>query len=253
MTGTTNVNKKTLPPNVFDLQHDDFYTFVEIHVGVLQAKILQFQLISDATTFIECHDPTEILQYNSEKLIDLKQKTCLITNKGACIILPGIVASFKMLKKCLLKKIEEDNKRNRNNIVNSSAPVAASVTNRAKSIDDHRNHITTIISQWFRTHRDEMNLKQDALLEENKDYHIEFKNVNNSNESAAVICGCGTKATLSRVNNTGYYQVCIYVRCRQCEFQVKFSFLLFFTIFDRLSAADHENLVFLPCEMLFPL
>ncbi|CAF4360164.1 unnamed protein product, partial [Rotaria magnacalcarata] len=69
-----------------------------------------------------------------------------------------------------------------------------------------------IISHWLRTHRDEMNLKQDALLEENKDYHIEFKNVNNSNESAAVICGCGTKATLSRVNNTGYYQISNYYR-----------------------------------------
>ncbi|CAF0838407.1 unnamed protein product [Adineta steineri] len=46
--------------------------------GIVQANILKIQLISDATTFLECNDPTEILQRNGEKLFNLKHKACLI-------------------------------------------------------------------------------------------------------------------------------------------------------------------------------
>ncbi|CAF0919580.1 unnamed protein product [Adineta ricciae] len=211
MTSTVHVNTKSLPPNVFDLQHEDFYDFVEMHVRVLQAKILQFQLISDAATFIECQDPTEILQYNSERLGDLKQKACLTTTSGTCIILPGILASFKILKKCLLKKIEE-NKKNRNNPINSSTPTPTPGASRAKSTDEHRNYISTTINQWLRAHHDELNLKKNVSLEANVDYQVEFTSTNSGNDSVAIICGCGAKATLSRANNTGYFQISNYYR-----------------------------------------
>ena len=102
------VMERTLPVNVFDLQHDGFYRFVERQCGPLQAEVLKFQLISDASIFVECTDPIEIMQYNSEKLHELKMKSCLITTDGSQIVLPGITASFRTLKKCLLKRIEED-------------------------------------------------------------------------------------------------------------------------------------------------
>ncbi|CAF1602953.1 unnamed protein product [Adineta ricciae] len=149
-----------------------------MHVGVLQAKILQFQLISDATTFRECHDPTEILQYNGEKLTGPKNKACLVTGSGTCIILPGVVASFKMLKKRLLKKIEEDNKRSKGNTINSSASPPTLVVNAVKSIDEQRNHISIAITHWFQTHRDDLNCTENASLEEKTDYRIEFNSVN---------------------------------------------------------------------------
>ncbi|CAF1372507.1 unnamed protein product [Adineta ricciae] len=175
-----------------------------MHVGVLQAKILQFQLISDATTFRECHDPTEILQYNGEKLTGPKNKACLVTGSGTCIILPGVVASFKMLKKRLLKKIEEDNKRSKGNTINSSASPPTLVVNAVKSIDEQRNHISIAITHWFQTHRDDLNCTENASLEEKTDYRIEFNSVN---ELAIVVCGCGTKATLGRANNSGNFQI----------------------------------------------
>ena len=124
---------------------------------------------------------------------------------------PMLWASFITLKKRLLKKIEEDNKKNKNNIVNSSTPINAPVVNRVNSIDEHRNHIVTTLNHWSQSHRDDLHLKTNAAFEENIDYRIEFKNTRNGNETATIICGCGSKAVLNRINNTRYFQVSIYV------------------------------------------
>ncbi|CAF4651592.1 unnamed protein product [Rotaria socialis] len=198
--------------NVFDLQHDDFYSFVELYCGSIQAKILKLQLISDASTLIECSDPTEILQYNGEKLNDLKHKSCLITNDGNCIVLPGIVASFKTLKKCLLKKLEEDTKKNRKNISNNSTLPNTPIVNQVKSIDELRNHLMDTINQWFINNRADFNLIDNSTLEANTDYKIEFRTSSNGSQSAIIICGCGSKSTLARTINTGYFQASNYYR-----------------------------------------
>jgi hypothetical protein len=132
-----------------DLQHDQFYQFVELQCGSVQAKILELQLISDAFTFLECTDPTEILQYNGDKLNDLKHDACLITHDGTCIILPGIIVSFKTLRKRLLKKLEEDAKKAKHNNSNSLTQSHKPVVTQTKSIDEIRNHLITTINQWF--------------------------------------------------------------------------------------------------------
>ncbi len=67
MADSPHIITNTLPTNLFDLQHEEFYNFVEFQCGSIQAKILELQLISDAYTFLECIDPTEILQHNGEK------------------------------------------------------------------------------------------------------------------------------------------------------------------------------------------
>lgn len=60
MNTSTYINTTTLPPNIFELKHDDFYDFIDHECRTIQANILKFQLISDVDTFIECDDPTEI-------------------------------------------------------------------------------------------------------------------------------------------------------------------------------------------------
>ena len=201
------IKTHTLPANVFDLQHDAFYNFVEFQCGSVQAKILELQLISNATTFIECNDLTEILQHNVEKLIELKYKACLVTDDGHCIVLPGIVASFKTLKKRLLKKLEEDIKKNKTNIFNSTSTPNQTLVNSVKTNDQLRNQLVTTISRWFINHRADLNLKHGSTLEETIDYHIEFKNTSSDSQSAIITCSCGSKSTLSRANNNGYFQV----------------------------------------------
>ncbi|CAM4969505.1 unnamed protein product [Rotaria socialis] len=219
-----NVNTSTLPVNIFDLQHDEFYNFIELHYGPIQAKILKLQLISDASIFAECNDPTEILQYSGEKLNELKNKACLITNDGNCIILPGIAASFKTLKKRLLKKLEEDVKKTKKNNSTSFTQPNAPTVNQAKSIEQLRTHLITIIRQWYNNHRDEFNLKSESTLVESVDYQIEFRNESNGDQSACIICQCGARSTLCRTVNNGFYQASNFYRHlerRNCSIMLK--------------------------------
>ena len=209
MTASPHINTKTLPMNVFDLQQDDFYRFVERQCGPLQAEVLKFQLISDASIFIECNDPIEIMQYNSEKLHELKMKSCLITIDGSHIVLPGITASFQTLKKCLLKRTEEDLKESKRK-KNTSDPLTSCLTSdlvQSESIEDLRNHIINSIDKWLENHRDEFDLRSDSALIENIDYFIEFSGKNNALQNALITCSCGSKSTLARPTVGGHFQV----------------------------------------------
>ncbi|CAF1063238.1 unnamed protein product [Rotaria magnacalcarata] len=210
MTASAHINTSTLPPNIFELQHNEFYDFVERHCGHIQAKILQLQHISDVSTFIECGDPTEIFKYHGEKLNELKHLACLITNDGTCIVFPGIIASFKTLKKRFLKKHEDDAKKAKQTKQNfdSSTQLTTSNVNQGKSIDDLRNHLNLTIKQWFINHRVEYNLKNDSDLEENTDYTIEFRNTSNGNQSAIIASNyyrhierCNCSMMLKKIND----------------------------------------------------
>ncbi|CAF1691899.1 unnamed protein product, partial [Adineta ricciae] len=76
-----------------------------------------------------------------------------------------------------------------------------------KSIDILRDHLNSSIKKWFTNHRVEYNLKNSTDLEENTDYTIEITSTPNGNQSAIIVCQCGTKSTLSRATNSGHFQV----------------------------------------------
>lgn len=171
--------------------------------------ILKIQLISDASIFIECNDPTEIMKFNSDKLNKLKDQSCVMTIDGSFIVLPGIIASFNNLKKCLLKKIDRDIKESRRNknISNVSTPLTTPVTSQPKSTDELRSHIIKSIDQWLEKYRIDFNLQANNSLIESIDYHIQFFDNAIRQQSVVVICGCGSKSSLTRHVNNGYYQV----------------------------------------------
>ena len=124
MAGTTYVLPKTLPADISNLQHEEFSDFVESHCGSIQASKLKFQLISDTIAFIECDNPTEVMEYDSEQLKALKEIACLVTNDGTYITVHAIVASFKTMEKRLVKQLEDDvreARKTRKNIFNSSS------------------------------------------------------------------------------------------------------------------------------------
>jgi hypothetical protein len=218
MTTTVYINTSALPSDVFDLKHDDFYNFVDFKCGPTQANILKFQLISDANIFIECDDPTEIMKYNSDKLNELKAKSCLMTNDGYTIVLPGITASFNNLKKLLLKKIDQDIKELKKNknisnaptpltISNAPTPLTISNANQSKSIDELNSHIIKSVDQWIEKYRNDFDLQVNCSLVETVDYNIEFMDNVTGQSSVVIICACGSKSSLSRHVNNGYYQV----------------------------------------------
>jgi hypothetical protein len=206
---STYTNTSAVPTNVFDLKHDDFYNFVEYQCGIIQAKILKFQLISDVDTFMECDDPTRILEYNNEKLKELKAESCLLIDDQSCIILPGIVASFSSLKKRLLKRNEQDIKemKKNTNIQSTSTPLVATTTSQTKTIDELRSHIKKSIEQWINRSRQDLDLQSDSSLVESIDYSIEFKDNAIGQQSAIITCSCGSKSSLNRSGNTTFFQV----------------------------------------------
>jgi hypothetical protein len=209
MTTSLYINTNALPPDVFDLKHDDFYNFVDFQCGPTQANILKFQLISDANIFIECEDPTEIMKYNSDKLKELKAKCCLLFNDGSSIVLPGITASFNNLKKRLLKKIDQDMKefKKSKNISNVSTPLIVSTTNQTKSTDELRSHLIKSVDQWITKYQNDFGLQVNSSLVEAVDYNIDFVDNVTVQQSAVITCACGSKSSLSRHVNNGYYQV----------------------------------------------
>ena len=211
MNTSTYTNTSTLPSNIFELKHDDFYDFVDHECGTIQAKILKFQLISDVDTFIECDNPTEILKYDNEKLKQLKANSCLTIDEKTFIILPGIPASFSSLKKRLLKKMNEhikEIKRNKNT-ANSymSTPLAPITTSQSKTADEIRSQIIKSIDQWIDKNRTHLDLEIGSSIIESVDYKIEFKDNAFGQSSVMVCCIYGSKSTLNQYVNNGYYQV----------------------------------------------
>lgn len=214
MNTSTCTSMNSLPADIFDLKHEDFYNFVQYECGPIQSKILKFQLISDVDTFLECNDPTEILKYKSAKLNELKAESCLMTDENSFVIFPGIIASFSSLKKRLMKKIDEnikEIKRNKSSVnASASTPSTAPTTStQSKTVDELRNHINKSIKQWLDKYRDDLNLQSDCSLTESIDYTIEFKNNFIGQESVVITCTCGSKSSLCRNANDGYYKVSI--------------------------------------------
>lgn len=217
MNTSTSIDINSLPVDVFDLKHEHFYNFITDACGPVQSAILKFQLISDADTFIECNDPTEILKYDHTKLNELKDSSCLITADKSCIILPGIIASFNSLKKRLLKQIDEnikETKRNKSiNNVFTPTPSTTSANSQSKTIDDFRNHIIKSIDQWLDKYKNDLNLEANCSLAESVDYTIEFGTTRVGQQSAVVTCKCGSKSSLCRNSSDGFYKVSIYEFC----------------------------------------
>ena len=208
MNNSTYIRISTLPSDIFELKHDVFYDFVKSQCGPLQANILKFQLISDADTFIECNDSTEILRYDSDKLTELKTEACLITKDGTCIVLPGVTASFSNLKKRLLKKFDEDKKQSKKtqNTFDASTPLTATTVSQ-RSVQELKTHIIKSIDQWIDEYRNDFDLQDNNSFAEAIDYQIECVNQIGGQPSVAIICGCGSKSTLSRNLNNGHFQV----------------------------------------------
>ena len=205
----TQVDTSALPVNVLDLKHNDFYDFVELQCGPLQASILRLQLISDASIFVECANPTEIMTYSSEKLDELKSESCLMTSDESFIIFPGITASFSSLKKQLSKKIEEVIKKSRRNgnISNAFTPSTQPLTNGTKSIDELRAHIIKSIDQWIDKYRTDFDFQANSTLVEAIDYHIHFIDNGTNEQSVVIMCACETKSSVNRRGTNGHCTV----------------------------------------------
>ena len=225
------IDTRILPADVFAIRDEVFYDLVTLISGSKIAKLLKWQELSNAATFLMCPDPLEFLHYESNDIIQLKQETCLKLNDNSFIVLPGIRSGCDELRALLSKKRDEEAKgSNRHNphailtpVHPSSLPLAAlpSVTTTVsspllrplaltsiqsrlttKSIVDHLASINKNIQDWIEKVKVKLSIPR-LLLVDATDYRIE---VAPAMDSAYIVCQCGVRLTLGK--NKESFVVC---------------------------------------------
>jgi hypothetical protein len=97
---------RDLPVNVLTLVDNNFYEFVEQHLGVYQSLLLKIQQINSVPCFLLTNDPCEILNFNinDDDLNVLKTKICFPLSDGSFIVKSGIKTGFLCLRDLLSRK-----------------------------------------------------------------------------------------------------------------------------------------------------
>jgi hypothetical protein len=212
----------SLPHDVMELTDEHFYEFVKSFGGQKLAALLEFQDINNVACFLACDDPFELLQHDSNDLINLKKQTCLKLNTNLFVVLPGIKSKMMLLKKALTKNQKESKKESTNislntatnNIPSNSSSTDYSnnstglsaqtlVNNSSSSIinsnveENIKNHVITLLNDWL--NKMEQNKHQKNFqIKEGIDYEI----IANSNSNKVMInCQCGVNSTLGQKNN----------------------------------------------------
>ena len=217
------IDTRILPADVFAIRDEVFYDLVTLISGSKIPKLLKWQELSNAATFLMCPDPLEFLHYESNDIIQLKQETCLKLNDNSFIVLPGIRSGCDELRALLSKKRDEEAKgSNRHNphailtpVHPSSLPLVAlpSVTTTVssplllplaltsiqsrlttKSIVDHLASINKNIQDWIEKIKVKLSIPR-LLLVDATDYRIE---VAPAMDSAYIVCQCGVRSTLGK-------------------------------------------------------
>jgi hypothetical protein len=75
------------------------FEFVKYYSGEKVSILLEFQDITNAECLLECNDPFEILSFDSDDLLAIKEKTCFKLTNNSLVILPGVKSKMNFLKK----------------------------------------------------------------------------------------------------------------------------------------------------------
>ena len=123
-----------LPYNVMELEDNGFFEFMKLFSGEKLATLLKFQDISNAECLLGCGDPFEILSFDSDDFLNLKQKMGIKLNDNSFAVLPGINSKMKLLKDALIKKRNELNRKARKTTsstisTNNTSSIALSAEN----------------------------------------------------------------------------------------------------------------------------
>jgi len=210
----------SLPHDVMELKDERFYEFVKSFSGQKLATLLEFQDINSVACFLACDDPFELLQYDSNDLINLKKQTCLKLNTNLFVVLPGIKSKMILLKNALTKKQKELKKESTrislniatNNISSSSTDYSNNstdlsaqtlVNNSSSSIissnvkENLKNHVITLLNDWLDKMEQNKNQKN-FQIKEGIDYEIIVNSISNK---IMIKCQCGINSTLGQKNN----------------------------------------------------
>ncbi|CAF3331205.1 unnamed protein product [Rotaria sp. Silwood2] len=213
------LNTSRLPHDVLSYTDQDFYNFVEMFLGKLHARLLSYLHINSVPCFLLTENPCSIfsLDIEDEVLEQLSREICIKLKNNQLIVKPGVENSFKCLKDLLLKKIEQDMKRTKQNskqqtvtLGNTTSTQSFSISSSmsmsppslltsscsALTIDEHRQYLLNCIRLWCLDNK--ANLQFNELeLKEDTDFTFIFSNINNFLE-VSVKCKCGSNINLGK-------------------------------------------------------
>ncbi|CAF2998450.1 unnamed protein product [Rotaria sp. Silwood2] len=105
-----------LPNNIFSLKNDEFFQIIKSLVGEGLCEILKIQSINSAENLIATDDIFDVFKYDSEELIDIKNKHFFKLQNGQYLVKTGIKNSLLYILKLLkVKKEEQESLLNNNN------------------------------------------------------------------------------------------------------------------------------------------
>ena len=195
-----------------ELEDDGFFEFMKLFSGEKLATLLKFQDISNAECLLGCGDPFEILSFDSDHFLSLKQKMGTKLNDNSFAVLPGIKSKMKLVKDALIKKRNELKRKapkTTSSIVStnntSSIALSAENSNRSssslaiisKTEDELKQHLIYLLDEWcIKMKKD--STQQAVQLKEGIDYQII---INFTSSKVLIRCQCGANSTLDKKNN----------------------------------------------------
>ncbi|CAF4171079.1 unnamed protein product [Rotaria sp. Silwood2] len=215
-----------IPQNIMDLEGNEFFDFIKQYSGEKVAILLEFQDISNVNCLLACHDPLEILSFDSNDLLDLKKTTCVKLNNNSFTVLPGIKTKMNLLKSTLMKKynaLKKDVSKISSNIfltnnlsvntlvnnnintstdsfVNTSLNSSSSGIIDLKAEDQIKQYLIEALNDWCKKmNQNNINNNKILKLQENIDYEII---VDINGKKVLIRCQCGATSTLGRKENT---------------------------------------------------
>jgi hypothetical protein len=98
-----------LPDDIFDLQHDHFYHFIETKYGIDLAELFRFQSIRNGSDVLQAslEDILSILKEDSIHLNELKEMCCFEVSGNYCAVKLGVKLAIRSLIQSLKAKQDQ--------------------------------------------------------------------------------------------------------------------------------------------------
>ncbi|CAF1017677.1 unnamed protein product [Didymodactylos carnosus] len=238
--------------DALSLSGADLFDYVREKTNDIIVDILQVQEICSTRALLCCDDPLSILEYDCDKLADIKRRAVFFLKLGGHAVKNGVKGSMRYLID-KLKEIEKKhtkeskiqqksttdqtitvtpvsssgNSLSSNAVPSSSIVVQPSIVHTQSSIsitstltcEQRKDNVEDMIQSWYKKNLDEIELIHDL------DYKIIVKqNTHNSNILCHIKCDCGTKFALPLRADTKSFQLSSYykhIRGTKCSMMCK--------------------------------
>ncbi len=118
-------NSNSLPDDIFNYNHNEFYEFIKETLGADLAELFNFQAIRHAAHLMDttCDELLLILQEDSKDINNLKKLCCFQLNDNKFQVKLGVKLAINNLIQSLKVKYEQQQKKRKSSHQRSSSNV----------------------------------------------------------------------------------------------------------------------------------